>query len=168
MKESYSYGGRHLSPFRCGGTGCQQLQRPVGHHRQPLSDREQQRHPYPERDDPAESWTLVHTTSCMTAKTRHAIRCGQVTQPIHLYFNEFRPGYRPEMLDQMSKMFIDLFQVADPNMDIHDQLKDNFGQRLFVRRYVSSDNLKTTGIYADLFKGSTRLNYNKVWINSNG
>ncbi|HPR29995.1 MAG TPA: hypothetical protein PLI03_11640, partial [Chitinophagales bacterium] len=69
-----------------------------------------------------------------------------------------------EMLDQMSKMFIDLFQVADPNMDIRDQLKDNFGQRLFVRRYVSSDNLKTLGIYADLFKGSTRLNYNKVWI----
>jgi hypothetical protein len=87
-----------------------------------------------------------------------------ITQPIHLYFNDFRPGYRSELLDQMGKMFLDVFQVRDAGVDIRDQLKENFGQRLFIRRYVSADNLKALGIYADLFKGSTKLQYNKVWI----
>jgi hypothetical protein len=99
---------------------------------------------------------------CKNTTTQYGVM--NVTQPIQLYFNEFRPGYRSPILDQMSRMFIDIFQVKDPNVDIRDQLKENFGQRLFVRRYASSDNLKSLGIYSDLFKGSTKLNYNKVWI----
>ena len=87
-----------------------------------------------------------------------------VTQPIQLYFNDFRPGYRSPLLDIMSKLFIDIFQVSDPGTDIRQQIKDNFGQRLFIRRYVSSENLRSLGIYTDLFKNNTRLNYTKVWV----
>jgi hypothetical protein len=87
-----------------------------------------------------------------------------ITQPMTLYFNEFRPGYRSPLLDQMGKLFVDIFQVSDPATDIRRQIQDNFGQRLFIRRYVSSENLKTLGIYADIFKNNTRLNYTKVLV----
>ena len=87
-----------------------------------------------------------------------------ITQPFRLYFNEFRPGYRSTVLDALGKIFIDPFQVQDPSTDIRNQLKENFGQRLFIRRYVSSENLKSLGIYADIFKNSTRMNYTKVWV----
>ena len=49
-----------------------------------------------------------------------------VTQPIQLYFNDFRPGYLSPLLDIMSKLFIDIFQVSDPGTDIRQQIKDNF------------------------------------------
>lgn len=88
----------------------------------------------------------------------------QMTQPIQLYFNEFRPGVRSDALDQLAKLMPDIFKVEDMGVDIRDQLKNNFGQRLFIRRYVSSQNLKQLGIVSDIFRNNTKTNYTKVFL----
>ncbi|MBK8682891.1 MAG: hypothetical protein IPN31_13505 [Bacteroidetes bacterium] len=85
-----------------------------------------------------------------------------MTQPIQLYFNEFRPGVRSDALNQLAKLMPDIFKVEDPGVDIRDQLKNNFGQRLFIRRYVSSQNLKQLGIVSDIFRNNSKTNYTKV------
>ncbi|MBC8172620.1 MAG: hypothetical protein H7X71_01830 [Chitinophagales bacterium] len=87
-----------------------------------------------------------------------------VMQPITIYFNEFRPGLRAPMIDQLGKLFIDIFKVQDPAIDIRDQIKANFGQSLFVRRYVSTENLKAMGIVADVFRNNQRSSYKKIMI----
>jgi len=84
--------------------------------------------------------------------------------PIQLYFNEFRPGVRSKALDQLAKLMPDIFKVDDPGVDIREQLKNNFGQRLFIRRYVSSQNLKQLGIVSDIFRNNSKTNYTKVLI----
>ncbi len=85
--------------------------------------------------------------------------------PINLYFNEFAPGKRAEMLDRLATIptFNDLFGVQDKNLDTREQIRNNFQQRKFVRKYVSLDNLKSLGIYVDLFRNNTRVNVKKVW-----
>ena len=84
--------------------------------------------------------------------------------PVNIYFNEFAYGKRTPMLDQLSNMpsFSDLFKVQDATLDLREQIRQNFQQRLFVRRYVSSDNLKQLGIYVDVFRNGTRVNIKKI------
>ncbi|MFN3939257.1 MAG: hypothetical protein ACK4IY_01640, partial [Chitinophagales bacterium] len=88
----------------------------------------------------------------------------QMTQPIQLYFNEFRPGLRSPMLDQLARIMPDIFKVEDAGIDIRDQLKNNFGQRLFIRRYLSSQNLTQMCIVSDIFRNNTKTNYTKVLL----
>lgn len=85
--------------------------------------------------------------------------------PINIYFNEFAPGKRSEMLDKLATIptFNDIFAVQDKNLDTREQIRNNFEQRKFVRKYVSLDNLKAMGIYVDLFRNNTRINVKKVW-----
>ncbi|MFN0275433.1 MAG: NADase-type glycan-binding domain-containing protein [Chitinophagales bacterium] len=87
-----------------------------------------------------------------------------VMQPVTLYFNEFRPGLRSDMLAKLAIVFSDLFKVQDPGIDIRKQLKENFQDRLFVRRYVNSQNLKAMGIIAEIFKNNQRSQYKKIMI----
>ena len=85
--------------------------------------------------------------------------------PISIYFNEFAPGKRSEMLNKLASIptFSDIFAVQDKSLDIREQIRNNFQQRLFVRKYVSVDNLKAMGIYVDMFRNNTRINVKKVW-----
>lgn len=87
-----------------------------------------------------------------------------IQQPISLYFNEFRPGLRSPMLNKLALVFNDVFQVEDTTVDIRDQIKANFQQRLFIRRYVSPANLKALGIVADVFKNKQHIEYKKVMV----
>ncbi|MBC8046770.1 MAG: hypothetical protein H7Y00_08245 [Fimbriimonadaceae bacterium] len=87
-----------------------------------------------------------------------------VMQPVTLYFNEFRPGLRSPMLDKLAIVFNDIFKIQDGTIDTRDQIKGNFDQRLFVRRYVSTQNLKALGIVADIFKNNQRATYKKVLV----
>lgn len=87
-----------------------------------------------------------------------------VTQPITVYFNEFRPGVRSDMLDKLAILFPDVFKVNDPASDIRDQIHANFQDRFFVRRYVSLQNLKQMGIAAELFKNNQRNSYKKILV----
>jgi len=85
--------------------------------------------------------------------------------PINIYFNEFAPGKRSEMLDKLAAIpsFSDLFTVKDKNTDTREQIRANFQQRLFVRKYVSLDNLKALGINVDMFRNNTKVNIKKIW-----
>lgn len=85
--------------------------------------------------------------------------------PINIYFNEFAPGKRSEMLEKLATIpsFSDIFTVQNKNTDTREQIRNNFQQRLFVRKYISMDNLKAMGIYVDLFRNNTRINVKKVW-----
>jgi hypothetical protein len=87
-----------------------------------------------------------------------------VTQPITLYFNEFRPGLRSNVLDKLAILFPDLFKVQDTSIDIRKQLKEIFGERYFVRRYVSLKNLQALGIVADIFRNNQRSQYKKILV----
>lgn len=87
-----------------------------------------------------------------------------VMQPITIYFNEFRAGMRSDMLDKLGVLFSDVFKVQDASIDIRKQLKENFGDRLFIRRYVSSQNLKALGIIADIFKNNQKSQYKKILV----
>jgi len=86
------------------------------------------------------------------------------TMPVNLYFNEFAYGKRTPMLDQLAAMptFADLFKVQDQAGDIREQIRDNFQQRLFIRRYINIDNLKQLGIFVDVFRNNTRVNIKKI------
>lgn len=85
--------------------------------------------------------------------------------PVNVYFNEFAPGKRSEMLDKLASIstFSDIFAVQDKSQDIREQIRNNFQGRKFVRKYVSADNLKAVGIHVDLFRNNTRINIKKIF-----
>ncbi len=85
--------------------------------------------------------------------------------PVNLYFNEFAPGKRSEMLDKLATVstFSDVFAVQDKNLDTREQIRKNFQSRLFVRKYVSVDNLKAIGVSIDLFRNNVKMNVKKIW-----
>ena len=58
--------------------------------------------------------------------------------------------------------FSDIFAVQDRSVDTREQIRKNFQQRLFVRKYISIDNLKQLGIHVDMFRNNTRINIKKV------
>ncbi len=84
--------------------------------------------------------------------------------PLKIYFNEFAYGKRPKLLDDLATVstFSDIFTVQDRSVDTREQIRKNFQQRLFVRKYISMDNLKQMGIYVDMFRNNTRINIKKV------
>ncbi len=84
--------------------------------------------------------------------------------PLNIYFNEFGYGKRSPMLDQLATIptFSDIFTVQDRSLDTREQIRQNFQQRLFVRKYISIDNLKQLGIYVDAFRGNTQINIKKI------
>lgn len=84
--------------------------------------------------------------------------------PLNIYFNEFEYGKRTEMLDQLATIttFSDIFTVQDRALDTREQIRDNFQNRLFVRKYISVDNLKALGIQIDLFRNNVRINIKKI------
>lgn len=85
--------------------------------------------------------------------------------PLNIYFNEFAPGKRSEMLDKLATIstFSDVFTVQDKTKDTREQIRANFQNRLFVRKYISIDNLKALGIYVDMFNNNTRINIKKIF-----
>lgn len=87
-----------------------------------------------------------------------------VVMPLNIYFNEFAYGKRSPLLDQLATMptFSDIFALQDPSGDSREQIRKNFQQRLFVRKYISIDNLKQMGIFVDMFRNNTRINIKKV------
>ncbi len=84
--------------------------------------------------------------------------------PINIYFNEFAYGKRSEILDKLGMItnFADIFKVQDRALDTREQIRQNFQQRLFVRKYISVDNLKEIGIYVDIFRNNIRINIKKI------
>lgn len=70
----------------------------------------------------------------------------QSITPVTLYLHEFRPEIRAEILEKMAVLFPDLFAVPEPYSDIRQQIKDNFGSRLFVRKFVAPLDLVKLGI----------------------
>lgn len=84
--------------------------------------------------------------------------------PLNIYFNEFEYGKRSPLLDQLATIptFSDIFAVQDKTVDTREQIRKNFQQRLFVRKYISVDNLKQMGIFVDMFRNNTRINIKKV------
>ncbi len=86
------------------------------------------------------------------------------SMPVNIYFNEFAYGKRTPLLDQLASMptFSDLFKVQDQSLDLRDQIRQNFQQRLFVRRYVNIETLKQMGIYVDVFRNNIRVNIKKI------
>ena len=95
------------------------------------------------------------TTSFCTVNT---------VMPLNIYFNEFEYGKRAELLDQLATIttFSDIFTVQDRALDTREQIRDNFQNRLFVRKYISIDNLKAMGIQFDLFRNNVRINIKKI------
>ncbi len=86
------------------------------------------------------------------------------SMPVNIYFNEFAYGKRTPMLDLLASMptFSDLFRVQDQTLDLRDQIRQNFQQRLFLRRYVNIETLKQMGIYVDVFRNNIRVNVKKI------
>ncbi|MFI5172725.1 MAG: NADase-type glycan-binding domain-containing protein [Chitinophagales bacterium] len=84
--------------------------------------------------------------------------------PINIYFNEFAYGKRSPLLDQLATIttFTDIFKVQDRSLDTREQIRQNFQQRLFVRKYISIDNLRDMGIYVDVFRNNIRINIKKI------
>ena len=84
--------------------------------------------------------------------------------PLNIYFNEFEYGKRTEMLDKLATItnFSDIFSVQDRALDTREQIRDNFQNRLFVRKYISIDNLKAMGFQIDLFRNNVRINIKKI------
>ncbi|MBK9456749.1 MAG: hypothetical protein WBP31_06410 [Chitinophagales bacterium] len=84
--------------------------------------------------------------------------------PLKIYFNEFGYGKRAKLLDDLATVptFSDIFAVQDRSVDTREQIRKNFQQRLFVRKYISIDNLKQLGIHVDMFRNNTRINIKKV------
>ncbi|MEZ5013854.1 MAG: hypothetical protein R2794_06140 [Chitinophagales bacterium] len=84
--------------------------------------------------------------------------------PVNVYFNEFAYGKRTSMLDKLATIpsFSDLFTVDDRAKDMRDQIRKNFQQRLFVRKYVSVDNLKEIGINIGMFRNGEQVNIKKI------
>ncbi|MFT7589608.1 MAG: hypothetical protein ACI959_001828, partial [Limisphaerales bacterium] len=74
----------------------------------------------------------------------------EMVVPIDMYLNEFRPELRSNLLKYLAESFPDLFAVTDNYTDIQQQLKANFGQRLFVRRSISRIDLAKMGIRSDM------------------
>lgn len=64
------------------------------------------------------------------------------------------------MLDKLATIttFSDIFSVQDRALDTREQIRDNFQNRLFVRKYISIDNLKAMGFQIDLFRNNVRIN----------
>ena len=84
--------------------------------------------------------------------------------PLKIYFNEFGYGKRPKFLEDLATVptFSDIFAVQDRSIDTREQIRKNFQSRLFVRKYISIDNLKQMGIFVDMFRNNTRINIKKV------
>lgn len=89
-----------------------------------------------------------------------------VMMPLNLYFNEFAPGKRSPLLDKLAIMpaFSDIFKLQDPTLDAREQIRQNFAQRLFIRRYINADNLKQLGIYVSLFRNGKPINIKKILV----
>ena len=49
--------------------------------------------------------------------------------PIDIYFTDFRPDKRARVLNDMAKVFPDVFDVPLPFADISQQIMDKFGRR---------------------------------------
>lgn len=87
-----------------------------------------------------------------------------VSIPLNIYFNEFAYGKRAPLLDELANIttFSDLFTVQDRALDMREQIRQNFQQRLFIRKYISIENLKAMGIFVDVFRNNTRVNIKKI------
>ncbi len=109
--------------------------------------------------------TLVKYDILYELKNTSASFCTVNTvMPLNIYFNEFEYGKRAELLDRMATIptFADLFTVQDRGLDMREQIRENFQKRLFVRKYISIDNLKAMGIQLDLFRNNVRINIKKI------
>jgi hypothetical protein len=132
--------------------------------------------PFPDRDLPgvALSRALVDLRQLDTvAEYRLALefenRSGayQVTEmvtPLRFHFHEFRPELRAALLDRIVRGFPEDFGVPNTYDDIRDALRDNFGKRLFIRKFVSTMDLAKLGIAAQAQVGDLPLGAKKIFL----
>lgn len=84
--------------------------------------------------------------------------------PLQFYFHEFRPDIRARMLENLAAIYPDLFQVTNAFDDIQNAIRRNFGQRLFVRKFLNPADLAQLGIALDARFASERLSTQKVMV----
>lgn len=75
-----------------------------------------------------------------------AAASSEMITPVVIYFDDFRQGSRSPMLEKLAELFPDLFAVDESINNIAPALQQKFGNRLFVKRYVSQVNLAKAGL----------------------
>ncbi len=88
----------------------------------------------------------------------------QTITPLRLFFHEFRPDLRSPLLDRLATLFPAEFEVSNSYTDIRQELKNNFGQRLFVRKFVTTMDLAKLGLLCSAEVGDTPLNAKKIFL----
>ncbi len=132
--------------------------------------------PFPEKDLPGvrldhalvqirQLDTLAEYRMIMDLKnTTGDYRAIQMITPMRFYFNEFRPELRATILDRLTTLFPADFQVANPYSDTRQALKENFGRRLFIRKFVNTLDLAKLGIGCQAEIGDSPLSAKRIFI----
>ncbi len=132
--------------------------------------------PFPEKDMPgvAMSKALVDLKRLDTVQEYHLVlgfenrsdgyQATEMVTPMRFYFNEFRPDLRSGLLDRITKTFSDDFGVPNRYDDIRDALRENFGKRLFIRKFISTLDLAELGIACQAEVGDMPLKAKKIFL----
>lgn len=132
--------------------------------------------PFPEKDVPGVSLskgivqlreldTLAEYRLLLEFKnTTGDYQATQMITPMRFYLNEFRPELRASLLDRLAAVFPTDFQVANPYSDTRQELQNNFGNRLFIRKFVNTMDLARLGIACQAEINDSPLSAKKIFL----
>ncbi len=132
--------------------------------------------PFPEKDLPGVSLsnalvqlkeldTLAEYRLVLDFKnTTTEYQAMQMITPMRFYLNEFRPELRAPILDRLATVFPTDFKVANPFSDTRQELQNNFGKRLFIRKFITTMDLAKLGIACQAEIDKTPLSAKKIFL----
>ena len=88
----------------------------------------------------------------------------QMITPMRFYLNEFRPELRASLLERLATVFPTDFQVSNPYSDTRQELQNNFGKRLFIRKFITTMDLARLGIACQAEIGDSPLSAKKIFL----
>ena len=88
----------------------------------------------------------------------------QMITPMRFYLNEFRPELMASLLERLATVFPTDFQVSNPYSDTRQELQNNFGKRLFIRKFITTMDLARLGIACQAEIGDSPLSAKKIFL----